>query len=535
MLSGWLRDISLRDWLMRWCLGLLLLIQVFACLGLYWSVHWLLWSKAYSLQLGTIQRFWANRPPIMDGELNTSETRVATGSESDLAADSLEGFVSTLLIKQMREAESGGTRTALSFKIWGPVMVGATSALAECSGSRLYGTDGSLISSGGSPNPLPILEAREVQHYLSGRPIQVPAKLGQLGEHYVLYFPLVSHGHVIGLLQSANSAAPIQKKLRTLCGIIVFSNSLGLIFGYCVLMWISKALSAPLDSLMLATQSVAGGDLDARTGLASSRNEIFALGSAFDQMAEQLQASFEAQNRFVADASHELKTPLTTLSGMAEILQLDPLLQNGRSARAVQMIVGQVERMNELVSDLLVLSQSVEVSNLDLQAVNLFDVLEDLVDGASMRYSQTHRLTCECPARGLLVAGPESRLRRIFGNILDNALQYTPEGGTVSIRASLVANQIEVRICDTGPGIAPQDLPRLCDRFFRADRSRARHTGGTGLGLAIVKAMVTALNGRLEISSALCQGTEVRVSLPLAASSQPRNDDRCSEADRERN
>ena len=112
--------------------------------------------------------------------------------------------------------------------------------------------------------------------------------------------------------------------------------------------------------------------------------------------------------------------------------------------------------------------------------------------------------------------GPEARLRRLFGNLLDNALQYTPPGGTVSIRASLEGRHAKVEVCDTGQGISLEDLPQLCERFFRADRSRARHTGGTGLGLAIVKAMVTALNGQLEISSRLGEGTQVRVLLPLS-------------------
>ncbi len=508
-----MRDISLRDWLTRWCLGLLFLIQLFAGLGLYGLVDRILWSKAYSYQLDTVQGFWANRPPIMDGETPPPGVTALIQSELDSVSEPLGSLISTLLRKQLKETESGGNRNFLSFRIWGPVMAEVTSALAKCSGSRLYSDDGSLVYSVGAANPLPTMNSDEVRQFISQGPTQ--ARLDPSGEYYVLYFPLVSHGHAIGLLQSANSAAPIRKQLQTLAAIILFSNSLALAIGYFILLWISRALAAPLDSLMQATKSVASGNLDARTGLAYSRNEIFALGSAFDQMAERLQSSFAAQNRFIADASHELKTPLTTLSGMAEVLQLDSQLQNEKSAKAVQVIVSQVERMNELVSDLLVLSQAVETTQHDHLALNLSGVLEELVDEASMRFSESHRLVCECPVEGLSVIGPEGRLRRLFGNILDNALQYTPAGGTVSIRAAVHGTQARVEICDTGQGISHDDLPQLCERFFRADRSRARRTGGTGLGLAIVKAMVVALNGKLEISSRLGEGTQVTVFLPL--------------------
>jgi two-component system, OmpR family, phosphate regulon sensor histidine kinase PhoR len=223
---------------------------------------------------------------------------------------------------------------------------------------------------------------------------------------------------------------------------------------------------------------------------------------------------------FVANVSHEIRTPLTAIKGYAETLLGPAGDERDTALRFLQVIDRHSERLGRLIDDLLTLSD-LEFGRtpprrrpLAVEPV-IDDVIQILGDRAALRRIA---LTTEVDASTPAVDADGDQLRQVLINLVDNAIKYTPDGGTVHLGAQGSADgaDVEFAVVDTGPGIPSQDLPRLTERFFRVDKARSRELGGTGLGLAIVKHIVQAHGGRLVIDSAVGRGTTVRVAMPAA-------------------
>jgi two-component system, OmpR family, phosphate regulon sensor histidine kinase PhoR len=227
----------------------------------------------------------------------------------------------------------------------------------------------------------------------------------------------------------------------------------------------------------------------------------------------------EAQRRdFVANVSHEIRTPLTVLSGFVETLQNLPLNESQRN-RYLGLMAQQAQRMQALVSDLLTLSK-LEGSPIPTlgDSVPVHTLLEQceqdarhLMQMGAAQHAQPLRLHFNCAddthAQATLL-GNSHELLSAMGNLVNNAVRYTPAGGTVDVHWAVLADgRGELTVADTGPGIAPEHLPRLTERFYRVDRSRSRDTGGTGLGLAIVKHVAQRHGGELKVASVVGQGS----------------------------
>ena len=222
---------------------------------------------------------------------------------------------------------------------------------------------------------------------------------------------------------------------------------------------------------------------------------------------------------FVANVSHEVRTPLTVLSGFVETLRSLQLPEQERT-RYLQLMGQQTRRMETLVSDLLTLSRLegspppgpgewIPLASLLAQCEQEARALAN-ASGKSLALSFSG-------APGLLVGGSASELQSAFSNLVSNAVRYTPTGGAVEVAASVTPDgRLEYRVRDTGPGIAPEHLPRLTERFYRVDRSRSRESGGTGLGLAIVKHVVQRHGGELKITSTPRAGSTFSIVLPAA-------------------
>jgi two-component system, OmpR family, phosphate regulon sensor histidine kinase PhoR len=234
----------------------------------------------------------------------------------------------------------------------------------------------------------------------------------------------------------------------------------------------------------------------------------------------------EAQRRdFVANVSHEIRTPLTVLSGFVETLQTLPLDDVQRS-RYLSLMAQQAQRMQALVSDLLTLSrlEANALPSLDERVLvqSLFDRCEQDAHALMRTYApgsaQPLRLSFgfsdDASAQTVLL-GSATELHSALGNLVNNAVRYTPPGGRVDVLwAHLPDGGGQLRVTDTGPGIAPEHLPRLTERFYRVDHSRSRDTGGTGLGLSIVKHTAQRHGGSLKISSVVGQGSSFNLTLP---------------------
>jgi two-component system phosphate regulon sensor histidine kinase PhoR len=221
---------------------------------------------------------------------------------------------------------------------------------------------------------------------------------------------------------------------------------------------------------------------------------------------------------FVANVSHEFKTPLTAIQGFAETLLEGALEDAQNSRRFLEIIRDHAVRLGRMTSDLLKLSL-IEAGRLDLQirAVALADVIQSCLETARMKADEKRlTLVAEYPPSLPEVQGDAARLREILQNLLDNALQYTPSGGTITIRATTNEGQVVIQVSDTGIGIPHAEQGKIFERFYRVDDARSSEVGGTGLGLSIAKHLVEAHGGRIEVESDVGQGSTFSVLLPAA-------------------
>ena len=238
-------------------------------------------------------------------------------------------------------------------------------------------------------------------------------------------------------------------------------------------------------------------------------------------------AQADAMRRdFVANVSHEIRTPLTVLSGFVETLQSIPLPEAERQ-RYLDLMAVQASRMQSLVADLLTLSQlegslppgmsdKVSIQELMTQVASDAQALSAVLSGQEGdQQSCVHQLVFE-PTPAWVLLGVRSELLSAISNLVSNAVRYTPAGGQIEVAWSRDAEHVMLSVSDTGPGIAPEHLPRLSERFYRVDRSRSRETGGTGLGLAITKHVAQRHGGELRIESQVGQGSTFMLVLPVS-------------------
>ncbi|GAA1703074.1 HAMP domain-containing sensor histidine kinase [Nonomuraea bangladeshensis] len=327
----------------------------------------------------------------------------------------------------------------------------------------------------------------------------------------------------------------------------------------------------PLTRMERTAEAIAAGEIDRRVGDTDPRTETGRLGRALNTMLERLASALREREtsegrlrRFVADASHELRTPLTSIRGFAELYQHGQAPRDPAVERLLRRIEGEAERMGVLVEDMLLLARLDREPALEPAAVDLRVLAGDVVHAAQAR-ERDRPIRLAVSDEPVFVLGDEHRLHQVIANLVGNAMTHTAAGTPVLVRVErraatgpppgvagverwsaagpppgvagveqwsaagppppgvarsgdgpapdVEAALVEVR--DEGPGIDPEHLPYVFDRFYRADPSRARHHGGTGLGLAIAAALVSAHHGRIEAGGAPGGGTTFRVLLPL--------------------
>jgi heavy metal sensor kinase len=274
-----------------------------------------------------------------------------------------------------------------------------------------------------------------------------------------------------------------------------------------------KALK-PMEQLHRQTAQITAERLDRRLPVPNPGDELGHLAQTINAMIARLERSFGEVRRFTADASHELRTPLTAIRTEAEVA-LRKSLTPAEHQGLLGSILEECERLTRLTDQLLDLArEDVNALRQPLEPLDLAALLNRVVD--TMRpvaEAKGLALRQECPG-SLWVRGDGTRLRQVFYNLLDNAIKYTPEGGTVEVWLGRRDGSAVAVVRDTGIGIPAEHLPRVFDRFYRVDRARSRTQGGTGLGLSIVQSIVAAHGGRIEIASTPGEGTTCTVTLP---------------------
>ncbi len=344
-----------------------------------------------------------------------------------------------------------------------------------------------------------------------------PLRSSFLGNSYRQHnvTPLFLDGKPYGYLELSSQWAgqrTIVFLLKIAAGWIVLSTGLSWWASYRV----SAQLAAPLEQFADVCRQVGDGNLSARLNLGPGENEIVQVAEVLDTMVDRVQDSFAIQQRFVADASHELKTPVTALMGLCEMLKT--LTVEGppeRCQRTLAMMDKELNRMNSLIGDLLTLSTAEHAALKSSDAVDLVAQLWEAAESLVAVYPE-HRIEYVASSDGFWVLGEADSLQRVFRNLLENAFRHTPSHFPVAVRFSRESDpfkKVKIEVADQGCGIATEHLDQVFDRFYRVDSSRAGATGGRGLGLSIARTIVEKHGGTIGVSSDSA-GTVIRLEFP---------------------
>ncbi len=326
-------------------------------------------------------------------------------------------------------------------------------------------------------------------------------------------------GRRVGTLVVASALgtlSPEQKAfLRQVNQLMVVAALLAGLAVLAVSAWQARTIVAPVEALAQAARRIAAGDFSQRVPT-NREDELGTMAAAFNAMAEELEQQRDLRHRTMADVAHELRTPLSVLQIDLESLE-DGLLEP--TPEVVSGLQSQVAHLGRLVEDLRLISLA-EAGELpiDLERLDAVALVSDVA--GRVRNAAREKgvaLALDLPPGPLWVSADPQRLAQVLLNLLANALQHTPAGGEIGVGARRETGTAQIFVADTGEGIAPEDLPHVFDRFYRAGRSRSRDAGGSGLGLSIARTLVEAHGGQIRAAGAPGAGATFTVILPLVA------------------
>jgi two-component system, OmpR family, sensor kinase len=318
----------------------------------------------------------------------------------------------------------------------------------------------------------------------------------------------------------AQPLTDVDETMNRLILLEVAATSIILLVLGSVTWWVVRLGIRPIKQMTEAAARIAGGDRSHRVPEMAAATEAGQLGGALNHMLERLDEAFDLQaasedrlRRFVADASHELRTPVTTIRGYAELYRVGGLADGDALAEAMRRTEQEAIRMARLVEDLLNLAKLDEDRPLERHDVDLAALVSDAAKDAAA-VDPGRPITTETAAR-VVVQGDEDRLRQVIANVVGNALVHTPPGTPIELRVDAVNGSARIAVTDHGPGMPPEVAAKVTQRFYRADPARARSRGGSGLGMSIADAAVTAHGGTIGVTSEVGRGTTVTVTLPV--------------------
>jgi len=339
-------------------------------------------------------------------------------------------------------------------------------------------------------------------------------------EHVSNAVPIIANGNKVGAVLVGSMIEPVlnpadEDFLHSVnLSILITSVAVGilaLVLGSLLL----RQITSPLRELSQSARAIAEGDLGQRV-VVRSEDEIGQVARSFNRMAESLAEADLQRRNMMADIAHELRTPLTVVQGNLEAL-MDGVYD--LTPENVAAIHKQTVVLTRLVGDLrdLALAEAGQLK-LERKPLSLADVIAQVGEGLEVQANEKEvALKFESAASLPKVQADEQRIAQVLFNLMSNALRHTPASGTITVSAEARQDRVVVSVRDTGTGISPEDLPHVFERFYRADRSRARSTGGSGLGLTIAKQIVEAHGGQIWAQSWLGAGSTFAFSLPLSA------------------
>jgi two-component system OmpR family sensor kinase len=400
---------------------------------------------------------------------------------------------------------------------------------------RLYNPGGVLLESSLGTEALPSIEPRVVLRaparpafdaliqfvppIMSSPVVRDPdSAFGLLttsGQRWRVYVvPIHRDGTIVGYIEGLTPLGQLDASIqdfRILLPVLgLTSLVVALVAGWAIA---GRALR-PIARMTQTAQTIAlSQDLSRRIESPTRLDELGRLAKTFNEMLESIETAYHAQQRFVSDASHELRAPLTAIQANLELLHRQSTMSETEREEALTEVERESARLARLVADLLMLARADAGTSLHHRPVDLDAVVLEAFRGAR-HLSQGQQLVLDSlePAQ---VEGDEDRLKQLILILLDNAIKYTPSDGRITLGLRCQNHSVEILVRDTGIGIAPEDLPLVFERFYRADPARNHDLGGTGLGLPIARWIVKQHDGEIMLKSQPGQGTTAIVRLPL--------------------
>jgi two-component system OmpR family sensor kinase len=371
---------------------------------------------------------------------------------------------------------------------------------------------------GDSNAPVPAINVDDV-YDSHGKPVSEPFTVGTdppSDTRYRVMAFQADHGYTF---VAALSLADVDASVSRLIWVEVLVT--GLVLGILALVtwWVIRLGVRPVKQMTATATAIAAGDLSHRVPTGHEGTEAGELGDALNTMLTRIEEAFDERSasearlrQFIADASHELRTPVATIRGYAELYRRGGLEEREELRQAMRRTEAETVRMGTLIDDLLLLARLDQGRPLERAPVDLGVLAVDAAADARVRAPE-RRVTASV-SEGVVVNGDEHRLRQVVANLVSNALVHTPPGAAIEARVRTDNGSAVLEVHDDGPGMSPDVAAHAFERFYRADRSRSRQYGGSGLGLSIVQAIVDAHGGSVTLDTGLGNGTTVRVELP---------------------
>jgi len=329
---------------------------------------------------------------------------------------------------------------------------------------------------------------------------------------------------ILGIVRFALPLSEVQLQIRLIYRVVLFGALAAILIALTVAYFISRSITSPIAQMKETAQRIAKGDFSKKVRI-KSKDELGELAKSLNIMSDELQQKIEnlkqmdkVRTDFVANVSHELKTPLTLIKGYIETLEDKAIDDKEKARKFVSIIKEHTARLENIISDLLTLSE-LELSRDSITKVE-FDLrilIDDVVLGFGHALAAKNLyLSVNSKGSDFRIKADQNKIEQVFVNLIDNAIKYTKETGKIVVSIIEHRDQFTVTVEDNGIGIPEQHLNRVFERFYRVDKARSRHLGGTGLGLSIAKHIALAHKGKVNIESQTNKGTTVSVTLPKA-------------------
>lgn len=333
------------------------------------------------------------------------------------------------------------------------------------------------------------------------------------GRYRMLIKPLHLGSQLVGYLQTEISLKRIDQALNRFGWFIVGIDLASLFLIFFGGWWLARQALYRVEIIRQTAKAIASSQgFDQRVYHEGPKDELGELTDTFNEMLDSLEKAYKSQSRFIADASHELRAPLTTIRGNLDILQRNRNLPPEEREEIIKDTRNEVIRMTKIVSDLLSLARADAGQRARMQVVNLSEVVREVV--AELGTWEKDVLIRSDPGKGVTTWGDPDLIKQLLLILMENALRYTPEGGEVRIMASTERDSALLRVADTGIGMNEEEQALLFERFYRGEKARSMAPEGTGLGLSIAKWIVEQHNGEILVSSRPGQGSEFTIHLP---------------------